>query len=98
MLGCAAGDRLTPEISSCMSCPSLKTRKDDRHADETHPSSHNAISSGSASIETRRKENDKRAKELFQAVGKGRVNVWGRLMARREIEHQKAFMQPKAPT
>ena len=32
---CPAGDRDTPETSSCTSCPSLKTRKDDRHAEAT---------------------------------------------------------------
>ena len=73
---------------------------DDTHAEETHPSDHNAVAvinpreENAAQAQIRRREVDTRATHLSQKVGRGVGGDFARLQAKRISDHTQAFLAP----
>ncbi|KAG8891846.1 hypothetical protein FRB99_003290, partial [Tulasnella sp. 403] len=72
---------------------------EDMHAEETHPSDHNAVailfpSSNAEEAEARRQELAKRQKQLDKVTEKGRADGWGELQAKRAVDHAPSFLCP----
>lgn len=73
---------------------------DEMHADDTHPSDHNAVAilnpaeHNAAQAQLRRRELAKRAKEMDKAIDKGKADRWAEIQNKRVPDHTQAFLCP----